>query len=176
MNDYFYGDSFGRLSLLDEVNIWRGSGVPGIWRYQLSGICCFTPKTPTQIFAFTLVGSTHRHSPTLTYSPRQFAFFAISCLFISRACCSHSTRSRHHKVFSSRVGVETPYMAGTRPPASGRAEDVQRTHLHLSASPRTNHEATSTIQGSKQWVPFVAGGYVFPINPSPQPSPNPQRD
>ncbi|KFY83295.1 hypothetical protein V500_10105 [Pseudogymnoascus sp. VKM F-4518 (FW-2643)] len=50
-------------------------------------------------------------------------------------------------------------MAGTRPPASVRAEDVQRTHLlHLSASPRTNHEATSTLQGSKQWVPFVAGG------------------
>ncbi|KFY76657.1 hypothetical protein V498_09534 [Pseudogymnoascus sp. VKM F-4517 (FW-2822)] len=50
-------------------------------------------------------------------------------------------------------------MSSTRPSASVRDEDVQRTHLlRFSASPHTNNEAVSKIQGSKQWIPFVAGG------------------
>ncbi|OBT44530.1 hypothetical protein VE00_04915 [Pseudogymnoascus sp. WSF 3629] len=50
-------------------------------------------------------------------------------------------------------------MGSTRPSASVRDEDVQRTHLlRFPALPNTNNEAASKIQGSKQWVPLVAGG------------------
>ncbi|KFZ07183.1 hypothetical protein V501_06695 [Pseudogymnoascus sp. VKM F-4519 (FW-2642)] len=50
-------------------------------------------------------------------------------------------------------------MGSTRPSASVRAEDVQRTHLlHFPALPHTNNEIAPKIQGSKQWVPLVAGG------------------
>lgn len=40
MNEYFYGDSFGRLSLLDEVNIWKEGGYSkrGAWYLALSVI------------------------------------------------------------------------------------------------------------------------------------------
>ncbi|ELR04922.1 hypothetical protein VC83_02810 [Pseudogymnoascus destructans] len=45
-------------------------------------------------------------------------------------------------------------MGSTRPSPSG-----QRTHLlQFPALPRTNNETVSKIQGSKQWVPLVAGG------------------
>ncbi|OBT92960.1 hypothetical protein VE01_08628 [Pseudogymnoascus verrucosus] len=75
------------------------------------------------------------------------------------ARCLHLTLSHQYKVSSSRVGVETPSMSSTRPPASVRAEDVQRTHLvQFPPLPHTNSKTASKVQGSKQWVPLVAGG------------------
>ncbi|KFZ04534.1 hypothetical protein V502_10078, partial [Pseudogymnoascus sp. VKM F-4520 (FW-2644)] len=57
-------------------------------------------------------------------------------------------------------------MAGTRPPASVRAEDVQRTHLlRLSAPTRNNIDNASTLQGSKQWV--SAGGVTAALLTAP---------
>lgn len=131
MNDYFYGGSFGRLSLLDEVNIWRGRGVPGIWRYQLSGICCFTPKTPTQIFAFTLVGSTHRHSPALPYSPRQFAFLRFPVYLLQEL-----------------VAPTPRNLVTTRssPPESGWRHHIWQAHAHLPRCvPKMSRGHTSSI-------------------------------
>ncbi|OBT75565.1 hypothetical protein VF21_05849 [Pseudogymnoascus sp. 05NY08] len=50
-------------------------------------------------------------------------------------------------------------MGSTRPSSSVRVEDVQRTHLlQFPALPHTNNKTASKIQGSKQWVPLVAGG------------------
>lgn len=131
-------------------------------RYQLSGICCFIPDlSAIQNIRGTLVGNTHKALPYLTLLTSAVHFLS-SCLLISRAPCFYYTEPHHHKVPSSRVGVEAPSMGSTRPSTSVRDEDVERTHLlQFPALALTNNGTAPKIQGSKQWVPLVAGGYVF---------------
>jgi hypothetical protein len=172
MNDYFYWCSafFGRFGFVGGSEFLERGGacylLLSVISYQVFVVSLLI-RLSHKIFAVPWwVTHTGTPVPYLTYlGDSQFWDF-LFIYFESPWLPLHKISSSQDLLLPSRSG-DTTSMGSTRPSASVRDEDVQRTHLlRFPALPNTNNEAASKIQGSKQWVPLVAGGYVFSFIPT----------